>query len=843
MRDYVIINGVNSLTIKGLAISKLPPITKPMIRTQREEIDGRDGDLITELGYSAYDKELEIGLYGNFEINDIIKYFTGEGTIVFSNENDKYYYFKIIEQIDYEALLKFKTATVTLHCQPFKYPLEEEPIEIAPTILEDEGETISFDDTYEGSLKIIDLKGNTYQDSTTGTNYFNASAIANTNIVVSNQGQTITMPIVSSGNGVTSTGKKLSELCPTLKVGDEVVLWFTRNLTQNVNNLIYLEGVGQTWYTGSRKTITQEMLNSNVSMYGNRYNDGETAQCIITDFRLVKNYNDTWEKFTYGASPNPDYPQPIHTVSGDNTIEVVGKNLLDTQTNTRQGYISSTGVFTQNIYYIISDYIKVEPSEEYTLSYKEQIGVMAISEYDSTKTFIQRQQATNKQTQTFTLASNTKYVIVGFSNGSTVQITPEVWLSYKPMLEKGNQATTYQPYQSQNYPINLGEYELCKIGDYQDKFIRTSGKNLFDEQYEFGTIDSAGQLIGSNTIIRTKNYQKIEPSTQYSIKVPNEITGVIFYYYNNGTFVSLYQPSSIPTNKTLTFTSVSGANQVKWRFNSNYTTLENQTMLVKGTTATEYEPYGEGDWYLKKEIGKVVLDGGESWILDNASVVQFHLNYTGMTANQIYSNNFRYKLSYEATGKPYLRPRANQLYLDLGTGILSETTVSALQNWLSTHNTTVYYVLSTPTYTKITGELKEQLEALEGARSYDGQTNIWQENDDLAFFLNALISYLEPMEINNIGNIYAKPILTIEGSGNIEVVLNDIQILEIDLGDGGKIAIDVPNLEAFNPDDNTLLNRYVTGDYMKLLIQEGENTLSFNGDVSKATLTNYIRYI
>ena len=90
---------------------------------------------------------------------------------------------------------------------------------------------------------------------------------------------------------------------------------------------------------------------------------------------------------------------------------------------------------------------------------------------------------------------------------------------------------------------------------------------------------------------------------------------------------------------------------------------------------------------------------------------------------------------------------------------------------------------------------------------------------------------------------YAKPILTIEGTGNIGVVLNGIQILEIDLSNNGKITIDVPKLEAYDPDDDTLLNRLVTGDYMKLLINEGDNKITFTGEVSGATLTNYIRWI
>lgn len=131
MRNYVIINGVNSSTKKGLAIKELPPITKPLMRTNIETIDGRDGDVITKLGYSAYDKEMEIGLYGNYDINSIISFFSQSGTIVFSNEPDKYYYFEILDQIDYQRIIKFGSATIVFHCQPFKYKLNETAISLS----------------------------------------------------------------------------------------------------------------------------------------------------------------------------------------------------------------------------------------------------------------------------------------------------------------------------------------------------------------------------------------------------------------------------------------------------------------------------------------------------------------------------------------------------------------------------------------------------------------------------------------------------------------------------------------------------------------------------------------
>ena len=123
--NSIILNGISSTTIQGLLIQNLPPITKPRIRAEAEEIDGRDGDIITTLGYGAYDKEFQIGLYGNFDIDQIIEYFNSSGTVTFSNEPDKYYNYQILEQIDFEKLLRFRTATVVMHVQPFKYSIAD----------------------------------------------------------------------------------------------------------------------------------------------------------------------------------------------------------------------------------------------------------------------------------------------------------------------------------------------------------------------------------------------------------------------------------------------------------------------------------------------------------------------------------------------------------------------------------------------------------------------------------------------------------------------------------------------------------------------------------------------
>lgn len=126
--SYIILNGKKSTDIQGLLIENLPPILKPKIRIQTDTIDGRDGDIVTKLGYEAYDKELAVGLYGSFKLDDIISYFDSEGTVTFSDEPDKYYRYMILKEINWQKLCRFRKAVIPFHVQPFKYSLSENDI-------------------------------------------------------------------------------------------------------------------------------------------------------------------------------------------------------------------------------------------------------------------------------------------------------------------------------------------------------------------------------------------------------------------------------------------------------------------------------------------------------------------------------------------------------------------------------------------------------------------------------------------------------------------------------------------------------------------------------------------
>lgn len=135
MINYIELNGEKSTDVKGLIIQSLPPISKPKVRTSTEEIGGRDGDIVTKLGYAAYDKEVSVGLHGDFDIDDAIAFFDSDGEVVFGNEPDKYYRYQILDQIDFERLIRFRTAKVKMHVQPFKYDAVDRTFDIVNQFL------------------------------------------------------------------------------------------------------------------------------------------------------------------------------------------------------------------------------------------------------------------------------------------------------------------------------------------------------------------------------------------------------------------------------------------------------------------------------------------------------------------------------------------------------------------------------------------------------------------------------------------------------------------------------------------------------------------------------------
>ncbi len=223
MQGYLIWKGIDSRDVKGLIVCELPPITKPKMRVRTDTIDGRDGSETTILGYEAYDKTVKIGLTRNYDIDNIIAWLNGESIVQFSNEPDRYYRAKIIDQIDYEKLLRFKTAEVKFYTQPFKYSVSER--------------TKTIDVTGQSTTEIRNA-GNYYSKpiitfTGTGTINLSVNGLQKCVLYLGEESESITVDAdkQEAYSGAILKNRQMDGQFITLEVGKNTITW-TGNLTK-----------------------------------------------------------------------------------------------------------------------------------------------------------------------------------------------------------------------------------------------------------------------------------------------------------------------------------------------------------------------------------------------------------------------------------------------------------------------------------------------------------------------------------------------------------------------------------------------------------------------------------
>lgn len=852
MINYVKINGVNSNTINGLGINELPPITKPPLRVLQEEIDGRDGDITTDLGYGAYDKTITIGLFGTgYDINNIISFFNGEGTIVFSNEPDKYYKYKIVNQIDYIALQKFKSASITFHCQPFKYPTEETPLEIEYDYIEQSNvESASITQTETAPMK-LSLKGNTSQ---TGT------PTPSTPIPVN---------VVSGDNEVVVCGKNIWD-----EQWEQGFIQFNKdasNWGQNVasttqirsKNYIQVDNTKTYYgYLGANSVIFAIIYDENKQPiasgnygYINITNQTFTlpANARYIRFYTIGDYGGTYNNdicinvsdtninghyYPYQSQTYPIY-LPVENLYymnyNDNTTSFHGTSITSTKTGfSISGTSDSTTGFT-----LTNRYITLQAGT-YTLRLKDTSSIqirLSKSDYSVIATI-----PIGSTSVSFTLSENTNVSLtLNLTNGTTYNETNEV------MIERGSKANHYTEYGTT--PI-----ELCKIGDYQDYFTKNSGKNLAREEFE-----SKYYLTGSgdNRTVANANYKiseiiEVQPNTTYTI------SGTFTDFADNVIRIAMFD--NLPTTGSTSTKYISSASSpytfttdtntkyiLIWNSGGNSDTIIHKLQLELGSSQTIYEPYTNGEkvWCKYNAIGKVVLDGSETLEFDSNNLIYKEDNIRNYNAGGLVYCN--YYLGTANGGSPNVNLNAwngNSHNINIKNNSIAN--LNDFKTWLGTHNTSVYYVLATPYLSLIEDTtLINQLDNIQNAMSYEGTTNINQVNNDKPFLMDLKIMKEGTNEvvINNIGNYYAKPTIALEGTGITDIYLNDTEILQVDLSDTNKITINTANMEAYDPTTNLLANRKVVGSYNSMTLPSGNTTMKITGQLTSATITDYQRWL
>ena len=78
----------------------------------------------------------------------------------------------------------------------------------------------------------------------------------------------------------------------------------------------------------------------------------------------------------------------------------------------------------------------------------------------------------------------------------------------------------------------------------------------------------------------------------------------------------------------------------------------------------------------------------------------------------------------------------------------------------------------------------------------------------------------------------------------INLYLNTVQAFAISLGESSTtIAIDINEMNAYNPTTNAYMNRLVTGNYDNFRLAIGKNTITWTGTITQINIQNYSRWI
>ena len=323
-----------------------------------------------------------------------------------------------------------------------------------------------------------------------------------------------------------------------------------------------------------------------------------------------------------------------------------------------------------------------------------------------------------------------------------------------------------------------------------DNEIKIENKNLFDKDnatYQNGKIkNDSGVETTENDFGYLTSYISVKPNTTYTIQgtlVSGNASARLYYYDNSKSWLS--RTSTIGDN-AFPYTFTTPNNCYFMQFQYYRSAYDSSTVQIEqNSTATSYVSHQEqnysitlgnieyckigdysdrifknvvgdidydntrelGKWYIKKNIGKEVLDGTEDgWtrFKDDANIWNYYINNPAIEKDlsDLYciSNYFKYRSygnnnigEFEIGGN---NPNKNG---NIVFNPFNDTTneLETFKTWLSTHNTIVYYPLATPTYTILNDTLQTELDNLNKALSYKEQTNLSQVNDDLPFIINA----------------------------------------------------------------------------------------------------------
>lgn len=361
-----------------------------------------------------------------------------------------------------------------------------------------EGSNITLNNTANSVMKFKEYKGDTYQETTTGKNLLNTNNIATgtaNGITISYDTNTQEITL----NGTCSTDNTQitvsTNIIPFISGTTKVIGYYVSGSLTN-SGIFRTFSSGWSNYDGvniyqlnssNPMIVKTTTFNVDKNLFSFRFDSGAVATNFKIKLMITDSDNTDFEKFTYGASPNPSYPQNIEVVTGTQNVKVCGKNLLPfpytqssqthngvTYTVNNDGSVLVNGTATggnANIK-LLGNYQEINQVKfpgKYLSGGTSNVRLRALNNHGGN--YITLANDTGSGAEIDTSTYDVGYVELTVFNGTTANN-----VTIKPMVLNSLDNTTYEQYQETTYPVNLGNIELCKKETYQDRIYKQNNK-------------------------------------------------------------------------------------------------------------------------------------------------------------------------------------------------------------------------------------------------------------------------------------------------------------------------------------------------------------------------------
>lgn len=478
-------------------------------------------------------------------------------------------------------------------------------------------------------------------------------------------------------------------------------------------------------------------------------------------FQGVEVYGDT----TQNGEPTPDAPVDVNVVTGEQTVNVTGKNLFDKSDPALvfNGYLAAGAITLIDNQNDRTVFIPCQPNTEYTIqkmfssSGKNRFRIASFATLPTNGAVgtnlsgYSQEDADTHNTASYTTSADAKYLVV-------FCYTADTNVSFSQMLdsiqiELGPTATEYEPYQGQSYNIDLsknlysiadGTYTSNGVEAVVSNGVVTVNRTSSSDTASFIRIPLAASFTAKNgdtLVIEAGNDQAIGATDNNSAYMCLRLR--ISGGSDDASTDCYLGAKNAVMHKTMDADKEYGVFVIRTANSLSPSNLVlrpkiyvNPIELCKIGNYQDYLWTDGEKWYKHGVIYKGVLDG-TGWELASitAQRVRFGIpnagvfkmpNMPGDTSRVYVITNFAAPISQQNSDNGALGISArnvNTLMVNLPPDTPYQTTEQWV-DYLSANRPPFYSVLATPTDEEITdAALIAQLEMLAAGQSYDPLTN------------------------------------------------------------------------------------------------------------------------